>query len=153
MIMIVLTGGSMYTSSFMALGGADVMENILLALSLPPTFMIIIFLLIALASGFLLDHLSMILIFVPVFVPIVKTLGFDPIWFAILFMMIIQTSYLTPPMAPSIFYLKGIVPPEITITHMFRGVVPYIILQSAAIGICILFPDIILYLPNLMIGF
>ena len=77
----------------------------------------------------------------------------DPIWFSIPFLVVIQTSYLTPPMAPEIFYLKGIVPPEIKITDMFSGVVPYIALQLIGIGALMAFPQIALWLPEIMIGF
>jgi len=86
-------------------------------------------------------------------VPIVIKLGFDPIWFSILFLVVIQTSYLTPPMAPAIFYLKGIAPPEIKVSDMFSGVVLYIILQLIGIAVLMLFPKIVLWLPEIMIGF
>ena len=66
--------------------------------------------------------------------PIVTKMGFDPVWFCVLFLIIIQTSYLSPPMAPAIFYLRGIAPPEITIHHMFRGVVPFIVIQLVVPG-------------------
>ena len=95
----------------------------------------------------------MLLIFVPIFVPIVIKIGFDPIWFSILFLVVIQTSYLTPPMAPAIFYLKGIVPREIKVSDMFSGVVPYIILQLIGIAVLMLLPQIALWLPEMMIGF
>lgn len=86
-------------------------------------------------------------------VPLITKAGFDPIWFSILFLVVIQTSYLTPPMAPAIFYLKGIVPPEIKVKDMFLGVLPYIVLQLIGIAIIILFPQIALWLPKVMIGF
>jgi TRAP-type mannitol/chloroaromatic compound transport system permease large subunit len=124
-----------------------------MALNLSPWTMVFLFLFVSFLSGFLLDWISVLLIFVPIFVPIVIKLGFDPIWFSILFLVVIQTSYLTPPMAPAIFYLKGIVPPEIKVTDMFTGVVPYIILQLIGIGVIMLFPKIALWLPEMMIGF
>jgi TRAP-type mannitol/chloroaromatic compound transport system permease large subunit len=70
-----------------------------------------------------------------------------------MFLIVIQTSYLTPPMAPAIFYLKGIVPPEVKVTDMFKGVVPYIILQLIGIALVTIFPNIALWLPEIMIGF
>ena len=153
MIMLVLTGGTMYTGVFLGMGGGVVTESLLQATQLSPWAMVFLFLGIAFIAGFLLDWISVLLIFVPIFVPIVTKLGFDPIWFSILFLIVIQTSYLTPPMAPAIFYLKGIVPPEIHVTDMFRGVVPYIVLQVIGIMIIILFPQIALWLPEMMIGF
>ena len=99
------------------------------------------------------DWISILLIFIPVFMPIVNKMGFDPVWFCVLFLIIIQTSYLSPPMAPAIFYLRGIAPPEITIHHMFRGVVPFITIQL----VCLLdrggFPQLVLWLPSVLLGF
>ena len=139
MIMLVLTGGTMYTGVFLGMGGGVVTEQILMGLNMTPWMMLFLFLAVAFIAGFLLDWISVLLIFVPIFVPIVIKMGFDPIWFSILFLVVIQTSYLTPPMAPAIFYLKGIVPPEIRVTDMFSGVVPYIVLQL--IGIVIIMAD------------
>lgn len=154
MIMLVLTGGMMYTGVFLGMGGADVTEQLLMALNLSPWTTLFLFLLLAFIAGFLLDWISVLLIFVPIFIPIVIKMGFDPIWFSILFLVVIQTSYITPPMAPAIFYLKGIVPPdEINVTDMFKGVVPYIALQLIGIGVIMLFPEIALWLPEMMIGF
>lgn len=153
MIMLVLTGGTMYTGVFLGMGGGEVTEQILKALNLSPWAMLVLFLFIAFIAGFLLDWISVLLIFVPIFVPLITKMGFDPIWFSVLFLIVIQTSYLTPPMAPAIFYLKGIVPPEIHVTDMFRGVVPYIVLQLIAISIIMFAPKIALWLPEMMIGF
>ena len=153
MIMLVLTGGTMYTGVFLGMGGGEVTEEILMGLNMSPWAMLLLFLFVSFVAGFLLDWISVLLIFVPIFVPIVIKLGFDPIWFSILFLVVIQTSYLTPPMAPAIFYLKGIVPPEIKVSDMFKGVVPYICLQLAGIAVLMVFPRIALWLPDLMIGF
>ena len=112
-----------------------------------------LFLLICFIAGFFLDWISILLIFIPVFIPLVRGFGFDPAWFCILFLIIIQTSYLTPPMAPAIFYLRGISPPQITLGHMFRGVVPFIILQLITLLIVMAFPATVLWLPSKLLGF
>ena len=107
-----------------------------------PWTTLFIFLLISFIAGFVLEWISVLLIFIPVFIPIIKSLGFDPVWFCILFLIVIQTSYLTPPMAPAIFYLRGIsreIVPSITIKDMFRGVVPFIILQLLTLSLVIVF--------------
>lgn len=153
MIMLVLTGGTMYTGVFLGMGGGVAVETLMRGLGLSPWAMLVLFLLVAFIFGFLLDWISVLLIFVPIFVPLIIKVGFNPIWFSILFLVVIQTSYLTPPMAPAIFYLKGIVPPEITVGDMFRGVVPYVILQLFGIAMLITFPQIALWLPKVMIGF
>jgi tripartite ATP-independent transporter DctM subunit len=152
MIMLVLTGGTMYTGVFLGLGGSQVSEQLIQAMQLSPWGTVSLFLFLAFLSGFLLDWISVLLIFVPIFIPIVTKLGFDPIWFSTLFFIMIQTSYLTPPMAPAIFYLKGIVPPEITMKDMFMGVVPYIVIQLIGVTLVILFPQIALWLPEYLMG-
>ena len=110
--------------------------------------------LIIFIAGFFLDWISIVLIFVPIFTPLViQAAGFDPVWFCVLFLIMIQTSYLTPPMAPAIFYLRAVAPPEITIRHMYRGVVPFIALQCLTLVIAMVFPITITWLPGVMLQF
>ena len=152
MIMLVLTGGMMYTGVFLGMGGAEASEKLLRAMDMGPWATFYLFLLLIFLAGFLLDWISVLLIFVPICVPIITKLGFNPIWFSVMFFVMIQTSYLTPPMAPAIFYMKGIVPPEITTGDMFKGVIPYVLLQLVAIALLIVFPDISLWLPEQLMG-
>jgi len=151
MMMIILVGGSMFSGIFLGMGGGEATEKILAALHLSPWGVLIIFLCIIYLAGFILDWASILLVFVPIFSPIVDKLGFDPIWFGTLFIMMIQTSYLTPPMAPAIFYIKGIAPPEITTDEMFRGIVAFMLLQLLGVVIVTLFPQIALWLPEKLI--
>jgi TRAP-type mannitol/chloroaromatic compound transport system permease large subunit len=151
MIMIILVGGSMFSGVFLGLGGGDATEKLLSALHLGPWGILALALFIVYLAGFILDWASILLVFVPIFSPIMDKLGFNPIWFGTLFIMMIQTSYLTPPMAPAIFYLKGIAPPEITTNEIFRGIVAYMLLQLIGITIVIIFPQIALWLPDKLI--
>ncbi|MFZ5585393.1 MAG: TRAP transporter large permease [Thermodesulfobacteriota bacterium] len=152
MIMLVLTGGMMYTGVFLGMGGAEAAESLLKAANLGPYGTLFLFLGLIFLAGFILDWISVLLIFVPICVPIITKLGFNPIWFSVMFFIMIQTSYLTPPMAPAIFYLKGIVPPEISTNDMFRGVIPYIALQVIAMALIFSFPEIALWLPEYLMG-
>jgi TRAP-type mannitol/chloroaromatic compound transport system permease large subunit len=152
MMMMILAGGYMFSGVFLGMGGGEVTEKILMGLPFGRNGILVLFLLIAFASGFVLDWASILLIFIPIFSPIIDKLGFNPIWFGILFIMMIQTSYLSPPMAPAIFYLKSIVPPEVTMQEMFHGVIPYLILQLTGIALVALFPQIALWLPSKLIG-
>jgi len=115
----------------------------------------LLFLLLGLCflAGFVLDWISILLIFIPIFMPLVKGAGFNPVWFCILFLIIIQTSYLTPPLAPAIFYLRGIAPPSITLLDMYKGVVPFILLQMVTLAIVMTFPQTVLWLPTKLLGF
>ena len=151
MMMIILVGGSIFSGVFLGMGGGEATEKILAALHLGPWGVLTLFLLIIYLAGFILDWASILLVFVPIFSPIIDKLGFDPIWFGTLFIMMIQTSYLTPPMAPAIFYLKGIAPPEITTNEIFKGIVAYMFLQLVGVAIVTMFPQIALWLPDKLI--
>ncbi|NJR44321.1 TRAP transporter large permease subunit [bacterium] len=134
-------------------GGVQTTEQFIQAANLGPWLTLGLFLFVCFLAGFILDWISILLIFIPVFIPIVKSMGFDPVWFCVLFLIVIQTSYLSPPMAPAIFYLRGIAPPEITIQHMFRGVVPFIVIQALCLAIVAAFPKLVLWLPTVLLGF
>jgi len=151
MMMIILVGGSIFSGVFLGMGGGEATEKILAALHLGPWGVLTLFLLIIYLAGFILDWASILLVFVPIFSPIIDKLGFDPIWFGTLFIMMIQTSYLTPPMAPAIFYLKGIAPPEITTNEIFKGIVAYMFLQLVGVAIVTMFPQVALWLPDKLI--
>jgi tripartite ATP-independent transporter DctM subunit len=151
MMMIILVGGSIFSGVFLGMGGGEATEKILAALHLGPWGVLVLFLLIIYLAGFILDWASILLVFVPIFSPIIDKLGFDPIWFGTLFIMMIQTSYLTPPMAPAIFYLKGIAPPEITTNEIFKGIVAYMFLQLVGVAIVTMFPQVALWLPDKLI--
>lgn len=153
MIMFIIVGGIMFSGVFLVNGGQTLIENAIKSLNISPHAMILLFILLTFLSGFVLDCFSMILVLVPIFAPLVAKAGMDTLWFAVLFMIVIQTSYLTPPMAPSIFYLKGIAPPSITTRHMFRGIIPYIILQCIIIVVVWIVPSIATWLPSQLLGF
>jgi tripartite ATP-independent transporter DctM subunit len=153
MIMLIILGGNMFAGVFIASGGVALTEQFITGADLSPWVTLSVFLLICFITGFFLDWISVLLIFIPVFIPIVRAMGFDPVWFCVLFLVVIQTSYLTPPMAPAIFYLRGISPPEITLRHMFRGVVPFIVLQLVTLAIVAAYPPIVLWLPDKLLGF
>ena len=153
MIMLILLGGNMFAGVFVGSGGVSLANQLIEAANLSPWATLLIFLLISFIAGFFLDWISVLLIFIPVFMPLINGYGFDPVWFCILFLIVIQTSYLTPPMAPAIFYLRGISPPEITLNHMFKGVVPFILLQLITLGVVMSFPSIALWLPSKLLGF
>ena len=153
MILTILLAGNMFAGVFIAAGGVQTTEAMVLGAQLGPWLTIGLFLFVCFLAGFILDWISILLIFIPVFMPLVRALNFDPVWFCVLFLIVIQTSYLSPPMAPAIFYLRGIAPPEITIHDMFRGVVPFIALQIICLLIVAAFPQLVLWLPSVLLGF
>jgi tripartite ATP-independent transporter DctM subunit len=126
MAMTIILGGTVFTSVFMVNGGHTLIKETIQVLHLGPTGTIIAFMLIIFILGFMLEWISILLITVPIFSAVLPGLGIDPLWFAVLALTVLQTSYLTPPMAPSIFYLRSIAPKEITYADMYRGVIPFV---------------------------
>ena len=154
MIFLILLGGNMFAGVFVAAGGIALAQDLIQEAAADAVDDArVVFLFICFAAGFVLDWISVLLIFIPVFMPLVEAMGFDPVWFCVMFLVVIQTSYLTPPMAPAIFYLRGISPPEITLRHMFAGVVPFILLQLVCLAIVGYFPQMVLWLPAQLLGF
>jgi tripartite ATP-independent transporter DctM subunit len=152
MVMFTVLGGVMFSSIFIANGGPQLIRLFLETFPLPPGQLIALMLAIFFLLGFILDWVSIVLICMPIFAPIVRQTGIDPIWFGILVCVVIQTSYLTPPVAPSIYYLRGIAPPEITYESMFIGIVPFVICQLIVLAVVAIYPPTALYLPSLLFG-
>jgi TRAP-type mannitol/chloroaromatic compound transport system permease large subunit len=100
--------------------------------------------------GLFLDEIGIILLCVPIFLPIIKALNFDPIWFGILFLVNAQMDYITPPFGYTLFYLKGVAPEGVTMGDIYRSIIPFVLLQAIGLALCIIFPKIVLWLPNLM---
>jgi tripartite ATP-independent transporter DctM subunit len=153
MIMLIVVGGTMFASVFRVQGGEKVVQAIVADLDIGSYGVVLICLAIVFVAGFILDWVSIVLICLPIFMPIVAALKIDPVWFAVLMVVSIQTSYLTPPMAPSIFYLKSIAPPEITYRDMARGVLPFVIVQATTLLALLLLPQLATYLPSQLKGF
>ncbi|MCL4800418.1 MAG: TRAP transporter large permease subunit [Burkholderiales bacterium] len=153
MIMAILLGGTIFTGVFFAAGGITLTNQLVTYLDLHAWALLFLLLGLAFLAGFVLDWISILLIFIPIFMPLVNGAGFNPVWFCILFLIVIQTSYLTPPLAPAIFYLRGIAPPSITLLDMYKGVMPFILLQILTLAIIMLFPQTVLWLPTKLLGF
>lgn len=151
MVYMIIIFANVFVSVFQRLGGGKVVEQAILSVPLDRWGLFLIMMLIVFVLGFLMDWIASILIIIPIFTPIAGMLGFDPIWFATMVCIMYQTSFLTPPFAYSIFYLKGVSPPEVTTGDIMRGVWPFVGLQILTLILCILFPDLILWLPNQLI--
>lgn len=110
--------------------------------------MLAIMMIIVFILGALIDWIGIIYITFPVFLPIAEQLGFDLLWFVVLVSVNLQNSFLSPPFGYALFYLKGVAPPGVTTEDVYRGIVPFIALQLVGLTLCILFPDLITYLPG-----
>jgi len=153
MIMTVLLAGTLFTGVFIGGGGITTASTLITMAELSPWMLLGMMMFVIFLAGFFLDWISIVLIFVPLFTPLVVAAGFDPVWFLVLFLIMIQTSYLTPPMAPAVFYLRAVAPEEITIRDMYRGVVPFIALQCLTLVIVMMFPALVTWLPSQLLGF
>jgi tripartite ATP-independent transporter DctM subunit len=152
MILMIVLAGSMFSGVFFASGGMIATKNLLSAFGLSSTSVVVIVLVVVFLLGFILDLISIVLIVVPLAIPLIKTFGIDPLWFAVVMLVVLQTSYLTPPMAPSIFYLKAIAPPSIRLKQMYWGVIPFIICQIITLSTVVSFPAVATWLPKAMYG-
>ncbi len=149
MILFIVTCGSIFAAIFVGSGGLETLTSLMQAANLGRWGLLSIIMFITFLAGFMLDPLVIILIIVPIAAPLVAQAGFDVVWFCVLFLVMLQTAYLTPPMAPSIFYLRGISPPEITLRDMYIGIWPFIGLQLIVVVAIMIFPDVVTWLPNL----
>lgn len=153
MIMTVLLAGTLFTGVFIGGGGINTANALIAQAELSKEALLVLLLAILFVAGCFLDWISIVLIFVPIFVPIIKAVGYDPVWFCVLTLIVIQTSYLTPPMAPAVFYLRAVAPPIITIRDMYRGVIPFVGLQVLVGAITVAFPALVTWLPSVMLRF
>lgn len=152
MIMLIVAAAFVFTGTFMMVGGGDLVKDLLLGLPVGPWGVLVIMMASFFVFGLFMEWVGIVPILVPIFTPILQELGFDPLWAAILFCVAMQTSFLTPPMAPALFYLKGVAPPEVQFgPHIVRGTMPFVGLQIIGLALLTLFPDLVLWLPRYMI--
>ena len=151
-IFAVLLGATAFSLVLRGLGGDELIERTLLSLPFEPTGIIICILAATFILGFFLDWIELTLIVLPLVSPVVASLGFDPVWFTVLFAVCLQTSFLTPPVGFAIFYLKGVAPPGIEVTTIYRGVVPFIVLQLIGMVLIFNWEAIVTWLPQQAYG-
>ncbi|MEM7529862.1 MAG: TRAP transporter large permease subunit [Pseudomonadota bacterium] len=149
-IIWLLIGAVSLVGIYNVIGGTRFLTDALTGLEVAPIVVIFIMMGILLILGTFLDWIAIVFITVPVFAPVVVALGYDPIWFGILFTMNLQIYYLSPPFGPACFWLKSVAPPEITLQQIFGAVWPFIGLQLVALTLVIVFPEIVLFLPRLL---
>jgi len=151
-IFAILIGATAFSLVLRGLGGDQLVERALLELPFGGTGIIISILFATFLLGFFLDWIELTLIVLPLVSPVVGTLGFDPIWFTVLFAVCLQTSFLTPPVGFAIFYLKGVAPPEINVQVIYKGVVPFVFLQILGGIIIFNFVSVVTWLPGQAYG-
>ncbi|MBW1699747.1 MAG: TRAP transporter large permease subunit [Deltaproteobacteria bacterium] len=152
MVFYIIIAASVFNAVFLYLGGGALIREVLIALPLGKWFILATMMFILFILGFFISWQGLLYVIVPIFLPVAKELGFDPLWFALLVCLNLQMSFLTPPFAYAIFFVKGASPPQITTWDIYRGVIPFVALQAFGVILCILFPEIILWLPRVTLG-
>ncbi|MDN3722539.1 TRAP transporter large permease subunit [Roseibium salinum] len=132
------------------IGGGEFLRGLLTALDIAPIWVIVVMMLIVMVLGTFLEWIAIIFITVPIFAPVVVDLGFDPIWFGVLFAMNIQIYYLSPPFGPACFFLKSVAPKGVELQEIFRAVLPFIGLQAIGLFLVLFFPELALWLPSML---
>jgi tripartite ATP-independent transporter DctM subunit len=149
MVMWTIFGANIFVGLYVMVGGGEFVTDLLLGSGLSPWGIIIIMQFILIFLGCFIDWVGIIMLCVPIFGPIVRKLGFDPIWFGVLFATNLQISFLSPPFGYALFYLKGVAPPEVSTTDIWKSAAPFIGLQVVGVIMVMIFPQIILFLPSL----
>ena len=147
-----ILGAVCFTLVLRGLGGDQLIEGLLLGLPFEPEGIIICILIATFVLGFFLDWLELTLILLPLVAPVVVSLNFDPVWFTVLFAVCLQTSFLTPPVGGALFYLRGIAPPGIDLGVIYRGVIPFIMIQLVALVIIFQWESLVTWLPEQAYG-
>jgi tripartite ATP-independent transporter DctM subunit len=152
MVFFIIIGADIFNSVFLFLGGGALIKSMLMSLPFGKWFVLSVMMFILFILGFFISWQGLLFIVVPIFLPVATNLGFSPLWFGILICLNLQMSFLTPPFAYAIFFVKGAAPPEVKTWDIYRGVIPFVLLQAVGLFICIVFPEIILWLPRVTLG-
>jgi len=147
-IMMIVIGAGLFTTVFLGLKGGEVIEEWILSLQVGKLGVSLILLGLIFILGMFMDWVGILLVFVPIAMPIIEKLGIDPLWFATLFCITLQLSYVTPPFSYSVFYLKGVAPTDVSLLDIYKGVVPFVPLQIIVLIFIYIFPSLSTWLPN-----
>jgi len=148
-IFAIFVGATAYSLVLRGLGGDELIERTLLGLPFGPTGVVITILFVTFLLGFFLDWIEISLIILPLVAPVIQGLGFDLVWFTVMFAVCLQTSFLTPPVGFAIFYLKGVAPEGIDVRTIYRGVVPFILLQLLGLALIFIWKPLVTWLPSM----
>jgi tripartite ATP-independent transporter DctM subunit len=148
MVMWIVFGAVSFSALYTGIGGMELTKNLIMGVTDNRWVALAIIYAILFFLGLFLDPTGIIFIVAPVAYPIIKAFGFDPIWFGVVFVMLLQVGYITPPFGFNLFYLKATVPEGVTLTHIYKAIWPFVIIFLIGLMICTIFPEIALYLPS-----
>jgi len=149
----IILGAIVFSAVYSGLGASTMIRETITGLDVSPWVVIVLMQLSFFLLGMFLDDIAILFLCMPIFVPIIKALGFDPVWFAVLYVMNMQMAYITPPYGLNLFYMKAVAPKEITLSDIYRSVVPFLGIQAIALVLLLVFPIIALWLPGLLFDY
>ncbi len=152
MVFFILIGASLFSLVFRGYGGDELVQSIFVTMPGGVVGATIIVMLVIFLLGFILDFIEITFVVVPIVGPVLLAMGLDPVWLGVMIAVNLQTSFLTPPFGFALFYLRGVAPPEVKTQDIYRGVVPFVILQITLLAVLALWPDLVTWLPNALYG-
>jgi TRAP-type mannitol/chloroaromatic compound transport system permease large subunit len=152
MIFMIIIGAQLFSLVFRGLGGDDAVQDLLGNIPGGALGAMIVVMLLMFVMGFFLDTIEILFVVVPIVGPALLMLGFDPVWLGIMIAINLQTSFLTPPLGYALFYLRSVAPPEVTTMQIYRGVIPFVMIQLLMLVLLAMFPAIATWLPNYIFG-
>jgi tripartite ATP-independent transporter DctM subunit len=152
MVFMILIGASVFSLVFRGLGGDDVVHDMLTSLPGGAFGAMLVVMLLMFLLGFVIDFIEITYIIVPIVAPVLLAMGLDPLWLGIMIAMNLQTSFLTPPFGFALFYLRGVAPESISTGTIYRGIIPWVLLQAVALVILAIWPQLVTWLPGLVYG-
>lgn len=152
MVYMIMFGAAAFTGIFMSLDGDILITNALMNAGIGKWGALTIMLVLVFVMGMFLDWAGIVMIIMPIFLPIMDAFGFDRLWLVSLVAVLLQTCFMTPPFGFALFYIKGIMPGDVSMSDVYKGVIPFILIIVLVVVLCILFPQILLALPNMVIS-
>src|SRR6056297_2423820 len=152
MVFLILIGASVFSVVFRGYGGDDAMAEILSGLPGGVFGAVVVVMLVMFLLGFVLDFIEITFVVVPIVGPVLLAMGLDPVWLGVMIAINLQTSFLTPPFGFALFYLRGVAPPEVRTAQIYRGVIPFVVIQLATLGVLALWPELVTWLPDRIYG-
>ena len=150
MVFMIMIGASLFSLVFMGYGGHEYVQSLLSNLPGGRAGALLIVMLVLFLLGFILDFIEITYVVLPIVAPVLLAMGIHPVWLGVMVAINLQTSFLTPPFGFSLFYLRGVAPPEISTTAIYRGVIPFVAIQLLMLGLLTLWPGLATWLPALI---
>lgn len=148
LIFWIIIGASAFSTLYTAMGASNLIKEAVLGVEVDRYVILVGMQALLILLGMVIDTVGIMMISLPVFVPIILALGFDPVWFGVLFIINMEIGFLTPPFGYNLFYLRGVAPRDVSMVDIYRSIVPFVLLMLIGLAVCIAFPDIILMLPR-----